>query len=57
MGMNIIVTAGEALEMGFWERLCDLKGWNVWAVNEGLMDRDDRIELTLEEAKKLGVEL
>ncbi len=53
--MNIIITAGEALEGGYWEKLCGFRGWNVWAVNEGLMDRAERIELTEWEANELGI--
>jgi hypothetical protein len=32
-----------------------MRGWNVWCVNEGLMDSSEEITLTEEEAKKLGV--
>ena len=53
--MKLIIKAGEALDYGWWERICDLKGINVWAINEGLMDREDTIELTSEEMEKLGI--
>jgi len=53
--MKVIITAKEALDYGVWEELCDLKGIGAWALNEGLMDDDDKIELTLVEAEKLGL--
>ena len=53
--MKIIVTVIEAITYGFWDALCTLKDMNAWAVNEGLMDTDEEIELSLEEAQKLGL--
>ena len=55
--MKIIITAREALEKGIWDDLCDLKGFNVWAVNEGQMDGNEEITLTEEEAQKLGIKV
>jgi hypothetical protein len=53
--MKILITASEAIESGVWEKICRQKGWNEWAVNEGLMDSDEEISLTEEEAKELGL--
>ena len=53
--MKIIVTAREALDGGYWEKLCGLTGINIWAVNGNQMDEDETIELTEEQAKKLGI--
>ena len=53
--MKLVITAGEALDYGWWKRICDYKGMNVYAVNEGLMDRDAKIELSQDELQKLGV--
>lgn len=53
--MKIVITAGEALNRGMWEKICDLKGFNVWAINEGLLDESYEIILTEEDAKKLGI--
>jgi hypothetical protein len=53
--MKITITAHGALQRGIWDDLCDMKGWNVYAINEGLMDSDDEIELSAEEATKLGL--
>ena len=53
--MKIILTAGEAINKGIWDKICELKGYNPWCVNEGLMDSDDEIKLTSKEAKKIGL--
>ena len=53
--MELIITAGEALDYNWWERICDLKGINVWAISEGLMDRENEIVLTAEELERLGI--
>jgi hypothetical protein len=34
--------------------LCELRGWNVWIVNEGRMPSNEEIVLTEKEIKKLG---
>ena len=51
--MEIVITPSEANARGIWEELCDLKGLNVWAVKEGLMESEERLILTEEEALKL----
>ena len=38
-----------------WEEVCELKGMNSWAIAEGLMDTEDEITFTLEEAVSLGL--
>jgi len=53
--MRIVITAEEAIDRGIWEDLAEMKGLNVWAVNQGQMDGDDEISLNAEEARKLGV--
>jgi hypothetical protein len=53
--MQIVITAGEAIDKGIWDDLCEMKRLNIWAVNEGLMDSDEPITLSEEEAKKLGL--
>ena len=52
--MKIIVTVSEAIEKGYWDRICDWRGWNVWAGNDGRMDSEEAIELTEWEANQLG---
>lgn len=53
--MKIIITADEAHDLGIWDNVCKIKGLNVWALNEGLMNGDDEITLSKEEAVELGV--
>jgi len=53
--MKIVITAEEALEKGIWGDLCDLRDWNVYIINEGLMDAEETIELTEYEATSLGL--
>ncbi len=53
--MIIAITAGEALDKGFWDRICDIKGINVWAIHEGLMDRTELLSLSEKEARTIGL--
>ncbi len=53
--MKVSVTAEELIDRGVWDEVCELKGLNPWCVNEGLMDSDEYITLSLEEAQKLGI--
>ncbi len=49
------ITPSELLELGKWDRYCKLKGMNVWAINEGLVDSKELLPLTLEEAEQLSI--
>lgn len=53
--VEVTVTAGELMDRYIWTRACDLIGFNSWAVNEGQMDRDERLTFTLEQARELGL--
>ena len=53
--MKITTTFGEILHAGAWSEFCDLRGINPWCMNEGLADHETETELTLEEAKKIGL--
>ena len=53
--MKIVVTASEMINEGNWDSYCEDKGINPWAVNEGLMDSDEEITLTVDEAEKYGL--
>jgi len=53
--MKITITARELLDKHLWVEACQLTGTNEWAVNEGRMSADDTIELTEEQARKLGL--
>lgn len=51
--MTITITAREAFDKGIWDDLCEMKGLNEWAVNEGLMDISETITLSEDEARAL----
>ena len=51
--MKLIITAEEAMDKGIWDEICDIKGYNPWCVNEGLMDEKEEITLTKDQARKL----
>lgn len=53
--MLIKVTARELLNKGRWIEACEMLGINEWAINEGLMDSEDVLELTETEAVELGL--
>lgn len=53
--LNVVITAGEALDRGIWGGLCVIKGLNEWCMNEGLCDRGERFELTEAQAIELGL--
>ena len=53
--MDIVITAGEAIDRGIWDGLCALRGWDAWVVNEGRMSIDERITITGSEADLLGL--
>jgi len=55
MKVTIKTTFGEILNQGNWDRFCDLKGINEWCINEGLANSDEKVELTIEEAKQVGI--
>ena len=53
--MDIFITAEELIDKGIWEDLCILYQWNPWIVNEGLMDITDKIKVSEEDAKTIGL--
>ena len=53
--MEIVITASEAIDRGIWGKLCELRGWDEWIVNEGRMSIDERITITSDEADSLGL--
>jgi hypothetical protein len=53
--VKITLTAREILDRGIWEEFCEMKGINVWAVNEGRMDTNEEFTFTEEEAYTLRI--
>lgn len=50
---TVSITAGQALDRGWWSAICRMKGICEWAVNEGRMSDSDTIELTESEYRQL----
>ena len=53
--MKIKTTPREIIDQGCWLAFCDLKGINEYALNEGTMSDTEEFELTLEEAREIGL--
>ena len=53
--MKLILTAGEIMELGIWEDVCDLKGIHLYALNEGRMDAKEEIEFDEDEMTEIGI--
>lgn len=53
MEMEIKITINDLLDKGIWQEACEILGFNEWAVNEGLLDGDDIVTLTEEQARTL----
>ncbi|MEK5358065.1 hypothetical protein [Paenibacillus sp. FSL L8-0709] len=53
--MRVLLTASEAIEKSIWHDLCEYKGINKRALNEGLMKGTEEIELSEDEARKFGL--
>lgn len=43
------------MDRGLWDKYCDVTGTDHWCINEGKADADELIELTMEEAIKVGL--
>ena len=52
---QVKITIEELFQGGIWEDYCRVCGCNEWAVNEGLVRKDEVVYLTLDEAKELGL--
>jgi hypothetical protein len=46
------ITFNEAQKLGIWERICEIIGLNVYAINEGLLDSNEEITVSLNEEPK-----
>lgn len=53
--MGVSITFGELIEQGCWDEFCELKGYDVWIVNEGKADSSECVTLSFEDADKLGL--
>lgn len=55
--MSTKTTLGKLVDNYDWEEVCKVVGLNEWCLNEGLANRDDEIELTPEEAERIGLKV
>ena len=51
----IETTFGYILDNADWDIFCELKGYNPWMINEGLVESNDKVCLTFVEADKIGL--
>lgn len=49
------ITPELLIDLGRWETLCDIRGWNPYIIAEGQMDHDEVICLTYDEIKTLDL--
>ena len=52
--MKVTVTLQDILDKGAWDRYCDMRGWDVYIINEGKASPDEEVTLTTEQAVELG---
>ena len=52
--MRITITGRELLDRDIWDKYCELEGMNIWAINEGLLDEDEKLDIPWNVAIKLG---
>ena len=41
--------------MSGWDYICEKYGINRWCMNEGLVSGDDELEISVEDAKYIGI--
>lgn len=51
----MILIIDEIMELGLWEKFCDLRGWDYYIVSDGKASGDEEIILNEHEVKKLGL--
>lgn len=52
--MNISISLRELLDRGLWDKFCELKGWSIYCLNEGLANSDEVVTLSIDEYKSIG---
>lgn len=53
--IKITIAWQDLANLGLSDRNCDICKVNPYALKEGLVDYDDPIELTISQAKQLGI--
>ena len=57
-GIIVTVKLKEVLDaplLGAWTRMCEKYSLNEWCLNEGLVDENSTVEITLEDAELYGL--
>ena len=49
------ITPCELFELDVWVEYCDLKGIDPYCISEGLMDTDEVLEISIQDARDLGI--
>lgn len=49
------ITPAELIKLELWEVFCQKTGLSVWAIYDGLIDRDELIFITIEDAQEMGI--
>lgn len=56
--INITTTFREILHsprVGAWDKFCEKYNYNPWMINEGLADPNEKVEISIEDAKEYGL--
>lgn len=53
--MKVILTFQEIHDSGFWKKFCDIKGYSLYCINEGLCLPEDTVELYLSDISDIGL--
>lgn len=54
-GIRFLITPKDLMNRGKWSEYCDIVGWDEYIVNEGKLDPNSSIEITLSVAKQLDL--
>jgi hypothetical protein len=54
--LKIQLTAREINERGLWDKFCEMRGINPWAMSEGLISSDEIFIFDEDELRILGYE-
>jgi hypothetical protein len=55
--LKISTTLGEISDYYNWKKFCELREWSVWCIKAGTAAYDTKVELTMEEAKEIGIDI
>lgn len=55
--MKIKTTIKEIMERANWNKFCNIFEINPWCLNEGLADGSEEVEITIEQAQEIGLQI